>query len=125
MRYFVYASIAGLAAATAMATTAEARHEIISPQFVSAEAQLETEGSYTFVFDSGIPADLVHDLASRIAHEADVNILHVYSDAVRGFSARMSHADAERLASQTSMIDYYETNGRTAASHAPIVQQTP
>lgn len=124
MKNFVYTSIAGFAALSVMTATAEARHEIITPQFISVESQLESAGSFTFVFDSAVPADLVHDIANRIADQAGVHVLRIYADAVRGFSANMSAADAARLASEIAVIEYYESNGHSA-HHASNVQQTP
>ncbi len=127
MKTLAFSSLACYAALMVTSTTADARHEIISPSVVPASADAAAQDSYTFVFDAGVPADLVHDFAGAIAENAGVHVIHIYSDSLRGFSARMSHDAAEKLASESPVIDYFEADGLSVSTTGGTVraQQIP
>jgi len=101
-------------------TTAQARHEIISPAAgVEAsgheqagieslsDVQARAAGNYIFVLRDDVPASAVEGLARSLVARAGGKLGHVYENSVYGFSARMSGLDAERM-SASPMVAYYE-----------------
>ena len=65
-------------------------------------------GSYVVVFkDSAVPKKNVRKVIDRLATRYRASVRFAYSDALRGFSARMSEVQARRLATDPS-VDYVE-----------------
>lgn len=103
----------------ALPLTAEARHEIIAPQSqlgVSADLQMQVQDSFIFVFDDSVASGQVGSMANAMASQSGGNVRHVYSNSIRGFSANMPHAAAERLVANNPNIAYYEPDGVVFAS---------
>jgi subtilisin family serine protease len=68
--------------------------------------------SYIFVFDpSQVSSRDVPEKAQALVNQYRGGLRHVFSTAIRGFSANMSEVAAARLASENPNIDYYEPNG--------------
>jgi len=109
----------GAVAMMALPVTADARHEIIAAQSqlgVSADLQMDIRDSFIFVFDDSVPAAQVGSMANAMASQAGGNVRHVYSNSIRGFSAKMPHAAAEQLVANNPNIAYYEPDGVAFAS---------
>jgi subtilisin family serine protease len=73
-----------------------------------ADAAKPIAGSYIVVFkDSVVPKRNLRTVVDRLAASHRASVRFRYADALRGFSARMSKADAQRLAADPS-VDYVE-----------------
>jgi subtilisin family serine protease len=73
-----------------------------------ADAAKPIAGSYIVVFkDSVVPKKNLRTVIDRLAASHRASVRFRYADALRGFSARMSKADAQRLAADPS-VDYVE-----------------
>ena len=70
----------------------------------------DAQGSFIFVFHDDLsPAD-IRPLAIRLTKGRGGGLRHVYSKALKGFSATLSSAAAAEIA-QSPEIAYYEPNG--------------
>ncbi len=89
------------------------------PADVPEELLREVENSYIFVFTDEVGNDEVRGLARRLAATEGGAVRHVFSKALKGFSARVSEAGATRIASAPS-VAYYEPNGIVWASYRGV-----
>ncbi len=89
------------------------------PADVPEELLREVENSYIFVFTDEVGNDEVRGLARRLAATESGAVRHVFSKALKGFSARVSEAGATRIASAPS-VAYYEPNGIVWASYRGV-----
>lgn len=71
----------------------------------------EAANSFIFVLREDVPAGRVHSLASEMARSGDGSVRHVFTHALKGFSANMSAVAASRVAANNPNIAYYEPNG--------------
>ena len=69
----------------------------------------EAESSYIFVFEESVPKGEIRGHAIQMNKEAGGQLRHVYTNALKGFSATLSAAAAEKLGANPH-IAYYETN---------------
>ncbi len=68
--------------------------------------------SYIFVFDDKVEYKMpVKQMATELAKTYRGEVRHSYSHIIRGFSARMSAEDAQRMFEDNPDIKYYEPNG--------------
>jgi subtilisin family serine protease len=94
---------ASLAAIAAFATTGASAQT--TPEELSMVAD-----SYIFVFRDHVAPGQARALAAQAAANAGGNVTHVYSHAIKGFSAKMSATAAARLAANNPNIAYYEAD---------------
>ncbi|PWE18680.1 peptidase S8 [Marinicauda salina] len=94
---------AGAAAAAFAATPAGAQQPGLSAQMLE-----QVRDSYIFVFDNSVAPSAVESRAQGLVNRAGGQVGHVYTTAIRGFSARMPAQAAERLVQQNPNIAYYE-----------------
>jgi subtilisin family serine protease len=86
-----------------------------------ADAPGAISGSYIVVFkDSAVPRKKVREVSDRLAGRHKASVRFRYANALRGFSARMSKAAAQRLATDPS-VDYVEQDRtvRIATTQSP------
>lgn len=77
---------------------------------LSADLQEKLRDSYIFVFKDSVPASDVRGRAVALTRQFGGQLGHVYTTAIRGFSAKIPAAAAERLGAQ-GLIAYYEKDG--------------
>ena len=70
-----------------------------------------TNNSFIFVFNSNIPNNEISSLAQQLTDNYGGKLRHVYSKALKGFSAKISAEAASLLASQNPEIMRYGRNG--------------
>jgi hypothetical protein len=75
---------------------------------MSAELIEATRDSYIFVFDSSVAPSATRDWSRSLVGQANGKLRHVYSNSIKGFSARMPAGAAARLAASNPIIAYYE-----------------
>ena len=80
------------------------------PAIMSADMVERVRDSYIFVFDDSVSASLVDESARSIVSGAGGKLGHVYTTAIRGFSARMPAQAADQLATRNPNIAYYEAD---------------
>ena len=93
-----------LAAGLCMAAPASAQAPL------SAQSIEAVRDSYIFVFRDGVGEDRVRAAVSRILQAHGLTQRHVYTAALRGFSARMPAAIAAAIAAANPDIAYYEAD---------------
>lgn len=93
-----------------MALSAASAGDEVQPNLVRNNIE-EAANSFIFVFRDDVPAGRVHGMASEMAAAHGGSVRHVYSHALKGFSANMSATAAARLAERNPNIAYYESNG--------------
>jgi subtilisin family serine protease len=103
------AALALAAAAAALLATAQAGPAVAdNGKIRHTDAANVIAGSYIVVFkDSVVPKNTVRKVIDRLAARHKAAVRFSYTDALRGFSARMSKADAQRLATDPS-VNYVE-----------------
>jgi subtilisin family serine protease len=69
----------------------------------------EAESSYIFVFEDTLPANQIRRQAMSLTKQAGGQLRHVFSKALKGFSANLSATAAAHIAA-SPQIAYYETN---------------
>ncbi len=74
-------------------------------------ASANAQDSWIFVFDDSVSSAEAPGLANQAANRAGGNVGHVYSNTIRGFSARMSATAAERMVANNPRIAYFEADG--------------
>lgn len=82
---------------------------------VSQDVINDAKGSYIFVFNDNVPTGRVPHKASEIAVEHSAVLRHIYTDAIKGFSANMSENAAKKIAEKTE-VAYYEQNSVVSAA---------
>ncbi len=95
-------------AATALilgAGSASAQSPIASAQQIE-----DVRDSYIFVFEDYVAGNSANDRARQLVGQSNGQLRHVYTTAIRGFSARMPAEAAERLAANNPQIAYYEAD---------------
>ena len=75
---------------------------------MSAEQVERVRDSFIFVFDNSIASNDVAQKARRLAANNNGRLIHTYSHAIRGFTARMPAEAAARMASNNPNIAYFE-----------------
>jgi subtilisin family serine protease len=118
-RRYLAALAVATAAATMLATAGPAAAG--NGKIRHADAADAIRGSYIVVFkDSAVPKKDVRDVIDRLAGRHRAAVRFRYANALRGFSARMSKADAQRLASDPS-VNYVEQDRtvRIATTQSP------
>ncbi len=75
--------------------------------------------SWIFVFDKSVSPNAVRGLADRAIASTGGQRGHVYSNSIRGFSAKMSAQAAARVAANNPNIAYYEAD-QIARIWAPV-----
>ena len=75
----------------------------------------ELRDSYIFVFDDSVRETAVRGRANALARRHGGVVGHVYTTAIRGFSARMPAHAAARMAARNPEIAYYEADGLVRA----------
>lgn len=70
----------------------------------------EARGSYIFVFSDAVPPNEVAGRAQALARTEGAGLRHVFTHAIRGFSANVSALAAARIGASAG-IAYYEGNG--------------
>jgi subtilisin family serine protease len=70
----------------------------------------EARGSYIFVFSDTVPPDEVAGRAQALARTERAELRHVFTQAIRGFSANVPPQAAARIAANEG-VAYYEGNG--------------
>ena len=99
-RLVVFAAVAALVMAGAQAGPAAADNGKIR----HADAADAISGSYIVVLkDDAVPKRDARKVTDLLAARHKASVRFRYADALRGFSARMSKADAQRLASDPSV----------------------
>lgn len=83
----------------------------------------EAHGSFIFVFRPDFPAAEVPGQALAHTQEQGAVLRHVFTTALKGFSAQMSDQAAALLAQRHPHILYYERNGVAWASEQPLSTQ--
>jgi subtilisin family serine protease len=78
---------------------------------IPADLQMKLKDSHIFVFKDSVPAGDVQGRASALTRQFGGQLGHVYTNSIRGFSAKIPAAAAERLAAQNSNIAYFEKDG--------------
>ncbi len=78
---------------------------------IPADVAADLRDSYIFVFDRSVEAGAVPGRAAALAAASGGAVRHVYTTALRGFSATMPAAAAARLAARNPEIAYYESDG--------------
>ncbi len=86
---------------------------------VSVDLREEVRDSFIFVFTDDVAATEVRGHANRLARAQGGSVTHVYSTALKGFTAKMPADAAARLAAQNSNIDYFEPDGVVFAFPKP------
>lgn len=86
---------------------------------VSVDLREEVRDSYIFVFTDDVAATEVRGRANLLARGQGGSVTHVYSTALKGFTAKMPADAAARLAAQNPSIDYYEPDGVVFAFPKP------
>lgn len=116
-----------LAVSTAMAAAllAVAPQTFAQGKGFSAEELESVRDSYIFVFKDSVGKSDVRGKADEIVRGAGGTRGHVYTTALRGFSAKMSAQAAEKVAANNPNIAYYEKDqvayalGKPSASGKP------
>lgn len=83
---------------------------------VSIEMREYIQDNYIFVFKPGVDSADARGRANMLAAQANAKPQHVYKSAIKGFSAKMSPAAAQRLAANNPSIAYYEPDGLVFAT---------
>ena len=79
------------------------------PEEIPDELLEEANSSYIFVFDDAVPADQLRGHARRLTKQADGKLRHVFTKALKGFSASVSATAAAHIGA-SSHVAYYEPN---------------
>ena len=115
------AVVTGVAAALALATGQVDPAAAGNGKIRHTDADNVIAGSYIVVLKDGVVAkNAVRKVIDRLAVRHKAAVRFRYADALRGFSARMSKADAQRLATDPS-VDYVEQDRtvRIAVTQSP------
>jgi subtilisin family serine protease len=95
-------------AATVLATAPPGPAAADNGKIRHTDAPNVIKGGYIVVFkDGAVPKKRVRDVIDRLADRHKASVRFRYADALRGFSARMSEAEARRLATDPS-VNYVE-----------------
>ncbi|MFP3942286.1 MAG: S8 family serine peptidase [Alphaproteobacteria bacterium] len=86
---------------------------------IPADLQQKLKDSHIFVFKDSVPAGEVRGLAGALTRQHGGQLGHVYTASIRGFSAKIPAAAAERLAAGNPNIAYYEKDGPAWAFQGP------
>ena len=86
---------------------------------VSVELRDEIRNSYIFVFKINVSDSEVKKQANDIVRAVGGNVTHIYSTAIKGFSAKMPNEVAARLAAKNPNIAYYEPDAIAFAFPKP------
>lgn len=114
MRSKLVPAIVVLALAGAAPFPASSQEAAVRPG-VSVELMEEVRDSYIFVLDSSVPARKVAGRAAALTARHGASPRHVYSSALKGFSAKMPAQAAARMAAQNPEIRYYEPDAIATA----------
>jgi subtilisin family serine protease len=106
-----------LALAGAAPFSASSQDAAVRPG-VSVDLMEEVRDSYIFVLDSSVTAAEVAGRAAALTARYGASPRHVYSSALKGFSAKMSAQAAARMAAENPQILYYEPDGIATAFEA-------
>jgi len=74
-----------------------------------------TSKSFIFVFSADTPSSEVPGLAQQLAEDYGAKLRHIYTHALKGFSARISAESASALVSQNPEVVRYRRNGAVRA----------
>ena len=77
------------------------------------------QDSFIFVFGPSVRSDQVAARAAGLTRAHGGRLGHVYTTAIRGFSANLPPQAAARLAAQNPSIQYYESDGLVRATPKP------
>ncbi len=118
-------ALLGLVAAPFAADAQTGRSASVSPELLAA-----VQSTYIFTFGDGVRRDQVRARAEDAVRRVNGRVEFVYSDSIKGFSARMNAVAAERMARQVPDIVAYEqdqvvTTQATAAESLPILSTAP
>lgn len=91
-------------------STAVSAADDFQPNGVRANME-DAANSFIFVFRDDVAAGNVRGMAQEMAAAGGGNVRHMFSNAIKGFSANMSATAAARLADKNPAIAYYEPNG--------------
>lgn len=80
-----------------------------------AELMADMKNSYIFIFNDGVRGSAVSARAYGLASRHNGTVGHVYSTAIRGFSAKMSAQAAARMVARNPEIAYYEADSLVEA----------
>lgn len=80
------------------------------PDFVPASVVDEARQSYLFIFNDSVSADRAGVVSRSLAAREGVTPRYVFTTAIRGFSATLPEAAAQRIA-RSAQVKYYERNG--------------
>jgi len=86
---------------------------------VPVELLEEVRNSFIFVFEDNVPATDVPGRANALARANGGRVGHIYTTALKGFSAKMPAEAAARVAAQNPNIAYYEPNAIAFAVKKP------
>lgn len=84
----------------------------------ASDVAAEASTSFIFVFRPDLPANNIPAVANEIAQQHNAALRHVYTTALKGFSATVPEHVAARMA-QNPRILYYERNGVVRAAVQP------
>lgn len=107
-------ALVGAAASLALLSGAAAGQGGLSGD-VPAEVAAGLENSFIFVFEHNVSAIDAPGQAHALATAAGGTLEHVYTTAMKGFSAKMPSAAAARLAAMNPQIVYYEADSLARA----------
>ncbi|PCJ40331.1 MAG: peptidase S8 [Moraxellaceae bacterium] len=71
----------------------------------------DAQQSYIFVYKQGLPRDRVNQLSHALVRQGGGTVRHIFTVAIKGFSANISAQGAARLAANNPSIAYFEPNG--------------
>lgn len=80
------------------------------PDFVPAHVIDEAKSSYIFVFTDSVSAGQTSELSKRLAAREGTKPRHIFTTAIKGFSATVPEVSAQRIAASPS-VSYFERNG--------------
>lgn len=95
--------ISAVAAFSVYGGSAAAQSPVASAQMIE-----DTRDSYIFVFEDFVAGSAAEGRARQLVQQSNGQLRHVYTTAIRGFSARMPAQAAERMAASNPAIAYYE-----------------
>lgn len=97
--------------ATAMAAASLGVSAVSAQAPIASAQQIEdVRDSYIFVFEDYVAGNAANDRARQLVGQANGQLRHVYTTAIRGFSARMPAEAAARLAANNPQIAYFEAD---------------